>query len=284
MTILGCNHSGVNKMLLMDDEGFLVDSEYKCEGDNKDSIVEISYVGENVKEEVNVALTYKGMVASGAWHVIVSDSVEYPTIEVDRGLMPYLSLRTEEDVLVASYKVSVHYHDRSLTPPILRIPAKVSLTEIVLGGASLMESDLPLKGDSLKIEMAGASKADLDVTGIVKLVEVEMAGANNVLLNCNVENLSVEIGGTGLLGLKGKAKVADLELAGVGKVMSEETDGRYAFEADVANIEMAGTSKLELHCNDELNVEAVGAGQISYSGNPRISKSAVGFVKMKQVK
>ena len=280
--IIGCGRRTIG----YENESKTFDDEYDIAIDDGqyDSVVDVTISGLELEREVNVTDAYEGIDASGAWHVMLSDSVQVPTIVADEVMMPYLKVVVEDGDLKVSYLCAIHYRGKINGVPVLKVPSNVQLKKIELSGASKFESIKPIQGDSLLVEMEGASKADIDASNIAQYIEVELAGACKTMLNCNVKQLDIDVAGASKLELKGKAELFNIDMAGACKVTSNREKKRYQFEADEANLDMAGASKIEFHCNKKLNVDAVGAGSVKYTGEPSISNDVAGMVSVKRVK
>lgn len=284
--LVSCGRKSSTSAYVMTDDNDVdvIESEFEVSGDDTAATIALTSTGVEETKEVEVAQPYSKIKASGAWKVMMSKSVEKPTIIADKSLMPYLTLHIKGDRLIASFSKSIYYRGKAKCTPTLKIPADCDLKGICLSGAAQFTSSDPLCGDSLEIDLEGASKAEIDASGIVKYIDMELAGACKVMLKCEVEQLDVELDGATKLGLIGKTTLLNVDMAGACKVNCEKDKRKFKFESDIANIEMAGASKIDLHCNNQLNIEAAGTGSVRYTGNPQVSQNISGVVSVKRVR
>lgn len=120
-----------------------------------------------------------------------------------------------------------------------------NLKEISASGGSDVESKGELKFTDLKINASGGSDTELD-------------------LYC--QNLTVSISGGADVDLEGRAMSLDLSASG-----GSDFDA-YDFEVKEAVVSASGGSDSNIHVTESLQVNASGASDVNYKGNPTKTK------------
>ncbi|KQS31358.1 head GIN domain-containing protein [Dyadobacter sp. Leaf189] len=102
---------------------------------------------------------------------------------------------------------------------------------------------------SLKIELSGASQCEFD--GSAREMEFNLSGASK-------------------LNLFGEAKFLDGELSGASQLFA------FGLPVEESDLDLSGASKAEIFAAKKLVVEASGASQVRYKGNPEIRQDLSG--------
>jgi hypothetical protein len=100
---------------------------------------------------------------------------------------------------------------------------------------------------------------------------LDLSGAAEADLTLAVEQLDIDAKGASRLELEGTASVANITIAGAGKMDAED------LIINNLHINCAGASYADVNVTDELWAQAAGASKISYNGAPIVKqKMAVG--------
>ncbi|MCK6611426.1 MAG: DUF2807 domain-containing protein [Bacteroidia bacterium] len=91
------------------------------------------------------------------------------------------------------------------------------------------------------------------------------------------ESLSVSLGGSGNVELKGSAKEVSADLIGSGKIELKD------FKAEVADADLSGSGMIEMQANKHLKAILSGSGVIRYKGNPELVKEESGSGTISQI-
>jgi hypothetical protein len=104
-----------------------------------------------------------------------------------------------------------------------------------------------------------------------RLADVKVSGQGDIDLGeLHADALHFAVSGTGDLRARGRVDTLDVQVHGA-------ADGDFrALEARDARVEIRGASHLALNVIDRLDVEIHGAGEITYSGNPVVTKRISG--------
>ena len=116
------------------------------------------------------------------------------------------------------------------------------LNRIKLSGACNLEA-AGFSGDEIEIDMSGASDADLEVE--YDRIDIEMTGTADLILAGRAEELIADISGTTSL-------------------------HSIALEALVGDIRTSGVSSAKIFVTSELEVDANGASDVQYKGDPKL--------------
>lgn len=117
-----------------------------------------------------------------------------------------------------------------------------------------------------KVEFEGSGKLNIKKFNF-KEFELKMVGSSEANLNENsFEDLKVDINGTGIVEIDGKAEFLLVNLDGVGKLSG------YNLLVKNATVKINGTGKVEVNVKDKLSAEINGVGKIIYKGKPALEK------------
>lgn len=118
--------------------------------------------------------------------------------------------------------------------------------EIELSGAVILRSEGRLKGEELQLESSGAAEIKLSIE--YADLRCEHSGASEVELRGQARDVRISSSGA-----------TDLKL----------------FDLEVRNmrLDLSGATEARINVSRELSVEASGASEIRYRGNPKITKT-----------
>jgi len=179
---------------------------------------------------------------------------ENVTLEIQPNLMKYVVVEETGGVLTVRAKRNIIWSGH--TPaPVLSISTP-SLNRVSHAGAGSFRTIDPIVAESFTLSITGAanSRAELDVN-----------------------KLSVKLTGAGDIELSGRADVADIGIAGAGKLDALDLQTR-----DSA-INLAGVGTVRINCSDKLSLVAGGVGTVEYKGSPIIDMSRGGLVTLRSV-
>jgi hypothetical protein len=162
---------------------------------------------------------------------------ESVTVETEQDQMKQVKTEVKSGELNLSLEGNFH----SEKGVVIHVTAK-NIKEIEASGASRVEVKDALKSESLKLEISGASNMKAQVK--VNDLHLEMTGASQVNLSGEAAKMKAEISGAASL------KANDLKVKD-------------------ADVEATGAARACIEVSENLKAEASGAGNISYSGNPK---------------
>lgn len=117
-----------------------------------------------------------------------------------------------------------------------------------------------------QIEISGATS----LTGANTLDATELSilcqGASEVDLKIDVTRLSVECNGASEVTLSGIARSAEIECNGASELSAIE------LQVERMKLEASGACQAEVYVTEDLEVEAHGASDVRYTGNPTVTK------------
>ena len=127
-----------------------------------------------------------------------------------------------------------------------------------------------------KVETSGACSIFTDGELRSANLEIECSGACEANMNLRCDDLSIDISGAGDLTFKGIAENLKIESSGACEVS--------AFELKTlrTSIQISGAGEVDVYVTEELKVDASGAAEVRYKGNPRnIDQDASGASSVK---
>lgn len=134
------------------------------------------------------------------------------------------------------------YNDYLIRQPIEIHIGVNNLKQIVLDGASIVETESAFEGKELYINLSGASKASLEYT---------------------LSNVSVVLSGASKLEMKGRAE--NFQLEGSGAALCEATN----LKTKNVTANLSGASKAEVFATDNFDAKLSGASTMICEGNPK---------------
>lgn len=162
------------------------------------------------------------------------------------------------------------------------VTAVVSNNELILNQNNTPVPTKPVKyhltvKDLNRIQIDGAGQIQSDALNSKNLTININGASQGTMNNLNVVILTVTINGAGKLNLAGTATNQTIKITGAGNYGA----GNLASKNAAINID--GGGNVVVRVSDFLNVIINGAGDISYIGNPQISRQINGGGNVKQV-
>lgn len=131
------------------------------------------------------------------------------------------------------------------------------LQKLVMTGAGLVEiPDLDM--DELTVELQGSGNMNFTHLTADKL-RIELAGSGRIVLAGDVESQRVRVAGSG------GYEAIDLV-------------------SDYGSIILAGSGTADVAVNDDLDVQIMGTGKVSYAGYPEVTKRISGSGKLTRIR
>lgn len=103
----------------------------------------------------------------------------------------------------------------------------------------------------------------------VQDMKLEIGGSGEITLNLNGQNITTGIAGSGSVNLTGSAVSHKISIAGSGDVNA------YDFEVLNTSVEVAGSGDVQLNTTGLLEVSIAGSGNVNYKGEPERVKSDI---------
>ncbi|MBU0487142.1 MAG: DUF2807 domain-containing protein [Bacteroidetes bacterium] len=97
------------------------------------------------------------------------------------------------------------------------------------------------------------------------------------LESLNIQNLTIEVQGSGNAEFAGKSKVANISIKGSGSCNAA------SLSVKSAAVNISGDGSCRISVSEALNVELSGSGNVYYKGNPAISSSVTGTGRLIQL-
>lgn len=187
-----------------------------------------------------------------AIHVLVTDSVEVPTIQADAALMPYVYAQVKEHTLIVEYNKGLTLESDGAT---LLLPTLERIESIELNGATSLRCEKPITNHQISFELNGASQASCKFDMPLGELDIELTGASSLYASGLLGELEAELHGASSL-----------------QPLDEEP-----LEITNADVELIGASSATFRCTQVLEGELHGASTLNYGGHPsNVKVSAVG--------
>jgi len=108
---------------------------------------------------------------------------------------------------------------------------------------------------------------------------IRLAGQGHIMLeHLTADKLEVRIDGAGLVDVAGDVEQQSLDISGAGHYRAS------SLVSDFASIRVSGAGKADVSVSTELEVNILGAGQVTYEGYPEIYRtiSGLGYLKRRR--
>ncbi|PKP54262.1 MAG: DUF2807 domain-containing protein [Bacteroidetes bacterium HGW-Bacteroidetes-1] len=196
----------------------------------------------NKQVENRTVGSFSAIDVSGGFEVILTQgSSESLQIEADDNLMN--SIITE--VKGGELRIYIRDHVSAKTKMKAYINF-IHLDEIEISGAVKVFATNKLNFKNLELDASGASEIDLELE--LEVLEIDMSGATKITLNGTADKVYVDCSGASKMYLSG-------------------------FKTAVQKFELSGASYAEVWVTEELIVEASGASEFKYKGEPKILRT-----------
>lgn len=195
------------------------------------------------KTEQRSVDTYTAIEVGGAFELEVVAG-QNPSLEItaDDNLLDLIKTEMRGSTLVISTRQSINPKTKLLIKTTTR-----TLESIDASGACEIRVS-QVNNDNLRIETSGAGEVDASV---------------------NTKSLSIETTGAGNVKVSGSTQSFSIETSGAGEVRAQN------LQAQVVKVDVSGAGDVEVHASAELDVRVSGAGEVTYTGNPKIVNQSV---------
>ena len=232
-----------------------------CEKEGNDITMKYPVLGDYTKLDV-----------SGAFDVVVCDTVTEAVVTTSERLQRYVVVKVEDGVLTIKYRPNLTFHSRGGK---VLLPRNERLCEVELSGASSFTGDL--KGGKLELDLSGASdfygslqatnEVELDLSGSSNFegaiqgseVSLDLSGSSDIEGSIDADNIEVDAVGSSTVKVTGSClNYVDLDLSGSSDFLAPEMECR--------NVqgEMSGSSDAEFQVCESLRVNLSGSSSIVY--------------------
>ena len=232
-----------------------------CEKEGNDITMKYPVLGDYTKLDV-----------SGAFDVVVCDTVTEAVVTTSERLQRYVVVKVEDGVLTIKYRPNLTFHSRGGK---VLLPRNERLCEVELSGASSFTGDL--KGGKLELDLSGASdfygslqatnEVELDLSGSSNFegaiqgseVSLDLSGSSDIEGSIDADNIEVDAVGSSTVKVTGSClSYVDLDLSGSSDFLAPEMECR--------NVqgEMSGSSDAEFLVCESLRVNLSGSSSIVY--------------------
>ncbi len=172
----------------------------------------------------------------------------------------------------------------ALTSLSIGIPAEVFLTqgnphEVIVEAPQSVIDRIEQKMEdgtlSLEFENGRYRKVSEDIKVYVTMPSFEnlnLGGKGSIIAQMPFENLgdvTFNIGGKGVIEMKGSADSAEINIGGKGEVLAED------FQVGDCEVNIGGSCKAFLHITGRLEVAITGKGEVRYTGSPTSVDSSI---------
>mgnify|MGYP001025854142 CR=1 FL=1 len=172
-------------------------------------------------------------------------------VETDENLQDYVSVKTNNNTLY------------------------VSTNEDDINHSTKNNIFITLKNIN-SIDINSVGKIECKTVLVLERLTLDYDGVGKTVLNIDCGQFNADIASVGSLVIKGKAKSANIEHAGVGSVSA------FDFKVGYLSLNHSGIGSVEAYASKELSITSSGIGSVRFKGPAEIKKletSGLGSVK-----
>ncbi|MBC5994170.1 head GIN domain-containing protein [Pontibacter cellulosilyticus] len=194
----------------------------------------------NIQTQDRNVSGFTGIDVSGGFYVeITQGSNESLKLEADENLLSNIKTEVRNGVLHI-------YNDKSLS------------------NSKGMKAYITVK-ELNKVDISGGVKVVGNSTFKTNTMKLDMSGGSKVVLAIEAKELRADMSGASKVELKGKADNLVMEMSGASSVDAAD------FQAKDVKIGASGASKVKVHADKTLHIDASGASSVYYKGSPSIT-------------
>lgn len=127
------------------------------------------------------------------------------------------------------------------------------------------------------VETSGAARVKIDELTSPSLILRSSGTGNFVAEKIHVQDLSLEISGAGSFHTGGTCDKLFVDISGTGSLEASDLTANYA------DVSISGTGSADLHVMESMTVDISGVGNVSYLGNPQVTRTGGGLGAVRQV-
>ena len=188
---------------------------------------------------------FEGIDAGGIFNIRLKQGAFSVVAETDENLLPHIQATVKSGTLHLNTEKSLNPTER--LGVIITMP---SVKEIEMSGASFLITE-------------GSFNAD-------KKVKVKLSGASNSQLDITAPEITYSLSGASEAETRGKAGFIEVDASG-----SSRFNGQAAIYEEM-NARLSGSSEADVQVSDKLKVNASGASELRYTGNPSVQSDLSG--------
>lgn len=199
-----------------------------------------------------IAGDYTKLDVSGAFDVVVCDTVAEAVVTTPERMQRYVVVKVEDGVLTIKYRPNLVIRGRGGK---VLLPRNEFLCEVELSGASSFTGDL--KGDNVEVDLSGASNYVGAIQG--SEVSLDLSGSSDIEGSIDADNIEVDASGSSTVKVTGSClNYLDIDLSGSSYLLAPMMECR--------NVEgeMNGSSDAEFQVCESLRVNLSGSSSIVY--------------------
>ena len=174
-----------------------------CEKDTQIFTMEYPITGDYTRLEV-----------SGAFDVVVCDTVTDAVVTTSARMQQYVVVKVEDGVLTIKFRPNLAISNKDAK---VLLPSNEQLCEVDLSGSSTFVGDL--LGGNVELDLSGAS--DFNGTERATKVEMDFSGASLFKGTINSEKVVMDLSGASVMNGKIDANTIELEASGASTVKAE---------------------------------------------------------------
>jgi len=225
-----------------------------------------------LKEQDRGKMEFNVIDTRGAFSIFISDITDAPvTISGDENLIEYIETSVKDGVLTIKFKDEDKVY-RSFTSKMglkVTVPNNGHINSIKASGASVITVEGIIITDNMSIMCAGSS--DFNGSIVAEICNVNCAGSSNFSGNVEATTFIIKCAGSSNCNMSGKADVCEITSVG-----SCDFKG-YDFIVNKLKCSATGASNIQITCNEEISVNAVGSSNVYYRGSAEVvSRKSVG--------
>lgn len=215
--------------------------------------------GKSASETRQLSTDFTGIVTFGSIDVVVDEGKSDGKIKVEAesNILEYVETVIKNKQLYIKLKDNQSY---SLKKPIRVNFQSTQLNSIESKGSGNVSVNSKQTVKSFSLITLGSGNIQLKVSA--QDVNIKKTGSGKIKVQMETQSAKLESSGSGSIQLSGNATVLSATLKGSAELMANELN------AKIINLYKSGSGNAIVNCEDELNVESLGSGNVYYLNKP----------------
>ena len=213
------------------------------------------------KEQDYGKMDFNAINVRGSFDVIIADAQDAPVkVSGDENLIDTLQVYVENGVLNVHFKKNTSYSSKIGLK--VTVPNNGRIKEINTSGSSDIMTESTIVADNLSIIGKGSSTFNGNINA--NRCTFDFSGSSTFNGSVDAETIEIDCSGSTEFNISGKADACKISTAG-----SCDFKG-YDLIVNKMDCKTAGSSNIQITCNEELRVNAAGSSNVYYRGDAKI--------------
>lgn len=216
--------------------------------------------GNVITESRDASVPFSKLVANGSVNVFLKEGpYQLIKVEADDNIVPHVIVENKKGTLIL--KTERKYRTKNAVN--IHVTYK-DLNTITSNGSTDVKVESTLNNKNISLTSSGSSNLTVNALE-AKSLDVKSNGSSDVKINkANSNNITLNLSGATNFKIAGKTKSLKAKTSGSSNLAANN------LLATSAELKSSGSSNITIQVSDKIEVQASGASDIQYIGNPKV--------------